>query len=53
MSTIYTLIEEARRDPSGIAQARIGTSTYRVKIDGLGRARITKDGERISIACVA
>lgn len=50
MSPIYALIEEARRDPSGIAQARIGTSIYRVKLDRLGRARITKDGERISIA---
>jgi len=49
MTDIHALIEEARRDPSGIAQARIGTSTYRVKIDRLGRARITKDGERVSI----
>lgn len=45
---VKNLIAEAKRDPSGIAHARINGSMYRVKLDELGRARITKDGDRIS-----
>jgi len=50
MFSIASLIEEARKDPSKLAQARICGSLYWVKIDSKGRARITQDGDRISLA---
>lgn len=48
MTEIDKLIAEAKADPALLAGARIGTSWYLVKIDALGRARITRDHDRIS-----
>jgi hypothetical protein len=45
---IDTLIEKAKADPALLAGAHIGISYYRVKIDSLGRARITRDSDKIS-----
>lgn len=50
MNKIDSLIAEAKADPALLAGARIGTSYYQVKIDALGRVRITRDGDKISRA---
>lgn len=53
MFSITSLIEEARKDPAKLAQARICGSVFRVTIDSKGRARITQDGVRISLAAAS